>query len=40
MECIEDDEKKGISWENFMTRKVNWSFRFFVLWPWNGDMGK
>ena len=29
MECIEDDEKKGISWENFMTRKVNWSFLFF-----------
>ena len=28
MECIEDDEKKGISWENFMTRKVNWCFLF------------
>ena len=28
MECIEGDEKKGISWENFMTRKGNW--RFFI----------
>ena len=26
--------KKGISWENFMTRKVNWSFFFFLAVEW------